>query len=82
MKKCLILQGFCLEVENLIQGTLVFNGQIEDKNIQKYSVLLKNSVFVVSRDSRCQPHNDSEGALQLSTFTWRAEWWGHGSLAH
>lgn len=41
MKKC-VLQGFCSEKNHIIQGTtLVFNGQREGKDIQKYSVLLK-----------------------------------------
>ena len=56
------------EVKNLIiQGTtLVFNGQREGKDIQKYSVFLKNSVSVVARGCRRQPQSDNEGALQLT----------------
>lgn len=56
------------EVKNhTIQGTtLVFNGQREGKDIQKYSVFLKNSVSVVVRGCRRQPQSDNEGALQLT----------------
>lgn len=55
----------------LYKEQLVFNGQREGKDIQKYSVLLKNSAFVVMRDCKWEPHSDNEGALQLSTLKWR-----------
>lgn len=74
MKKCVILQGMLCSVKSritLYKEQLVFNGQREGKDIQKYSVLLKNSAFVVMRDCKWEPHSDNEGALQLSTLKWR-----------
>lgn len=49
----------------------MFNGQREGKDIQKYSVLLKNSAFVMMRDCRCEPCTDNKRAFQLSTLKWR-----------
>lgn len=43
----------------------------EKANIQKYSVLLKNSAFVSDGDCQWEPHTENEGALQLSTLKWR-----------
>lgn len=64
MKKCVIPQRFCSEKSRIIHKELwCLMDKREGKDVQKYSVLLKNSVFVMVRDCICQPHDDNEGAL-------------------
>lgn len=61
MKKCIILQErVCSEFKNpIIQGTmLMFNGQREGKDTQKYLILVKNSALVVIRNCKNKPHSD------------------------
>lgn len=76
-EKCIILQGMpTLYSEK--SRMISYKEQLQclmdkGKDIQKYSVLLKNSALVVMRDCRREPHPDSEGALRLSTWKWRQQ---------